>query len=167
MKRIILVIFMIILGFTGISAQTISRSILKSGTWNLLLKYPSSFYTTENMRCTGSTIYEDSYYHYHQNKHKNIIVYKYYLSDKMPRVFDKNKVGKIAKGRYIVMYNETAKSKGDHGDLMSGFKVIKVTNYEISLMTCYIPKDNVGCSGDTFIYKRINIGKEKNIIKTK
>ena len=150
MRKIILTILISVLGFIEINAQTVSRTILKSGTWQWT--YPECNYSTTKMHFDETKMYWDVYYFY--NKETITEVDTYYLSDTLPDTFDKSKVGKVNNGQYIVMLN-TNMRKGKKLELMSCFKVLNVTNDELRVMVSYIPPSSVGGIGDIYVFKKV------------
>ena len=150
MKKIILTILVSVFGLIEINAQTVSRTILKSGTWEWI--YPECNYCTTKMHFDETKMYWDVYYFY--NTKTNTEIDTYYLSDTLPDTFDKSKVGKVNNGQYIVMLN-TNMRKGKELELMSCFKVLNVTNDELRVMVSYIPPSSVGGIGDIYVFKKV------------
>ena len=148
--KIILTILISVLGFIEINAQTVSRAILKSGTWEWTS--PKCNYATTKMHFDDTTRYWDVYYFY--NKETNTDIDKYYLSDTLPTTFDKSKVGKVASGKYIVILSEVT-YKGEKIEEMLCYKVLNVTNEELRVEDCYISPDTVGGTGDIYVFKKV------------
>ena len=141
---------MSVLGFIEINAQTVSRTILKSGTWEWTS--PKCNYATTKMHFNETTRYWDVYYFY--NKETNTDIDKYYLSGTLPTTFDKSKVGKVASGKYIVILSEVT-YKGEKIEEMLCYKVFNVTNEELRVEDCYISPDTVGGTGDIYVFKKV------------
>ena len=150
MKNLFLTILISLFSLIEINAQSVSRSILKSGTWERI--YPECNYSTTQMRFDETTLYWDVYYFY--NKKTRTEVDTYYLSDTLPDTFDKSKVGKVASGKYIVMLSETT-YKGEKIEDMLCYKVLNVTNDELRVEDCYISPDTVGGTGDIYVFKKV------------
>ncbi len=148
--KIILTILISVLGFIEINAQTVSRAILKSGTWEWTS--PKCNYATTKMHFDDTTRYWDVYYFY--NKETNTDIDKYYLSDTLPTTFDKSKVGKVASGKYIVILSEVT-YKGEKIEEMLCYKVLNVTNEELRVEDCYISPDTVGGIGEIYVFKKV------------
>ncbi len=148
--KIILTIFVSVFSLIEINAQTISRTILKSGTWEWTS--PKCNYATTKMHFDDTTRYWDVYYFY--NKETITEVDTYYLSDTLPDTFDKSKVGKVASGKYIVMLSDST-YKGEKIEDMLCYKVLNVTNDELRVEDCYISPDTVGGTGDIYVFKNV------------
>ena len=150
MRKIILTILISVSGFIEINAQTVSRTILKSGTWEWTS--PKCNYATTKMHFNETTRYWDVYYFY--NKETNTDIDKYYLSDTLPTTFDKSKVGKVASGKYIVILSE-ATYNGEKIEEMYCYKVLYVTNDELRVIVSYISPTSTGGIGDIYVFKKV------------
>ena len=148
--KIILTILVSVFSLIEINAQTVSRTILKSGTWEWI--YPECNYATTKMHFDDITRYWDVYYFY--NKKTSTVVDTYYLSDTLPDTFDKSRVGKVNNGKYIVFLN-TSMRKGEKREIMTCFKVLNVTNDELRVENCYVSPTTIGEAGEIYVFKKV------------
>ena len=148
--KIILTILISVLGFIEINAQTVSRAILKSGTWEWTS--PKCNYATTKMHFDDTTRYWDVYYFY--NKETITEVDTYYLSDTLPDTFDKSRVGKVNNEKYIVLLN-TSMRKGEKREFMTCFEVLNVTNDELRIRDCYVSPNTIGETGEIYVFKKV------------
>jgi hypothetical protein len=150
MKKIILIILVSVFGLIEINAQTVSQTILKSGTWEKI--YPECNYSTTKMHFDETKMYWDVYYFY--NKETITEVDTYYLSDTLPDTFDKSRVGKVNNGKYIVLLN-TSMRKGKKREFMTCFEVLNVTNDELRIEVSYVPPTSIGGIGEIYVFKKV------------
>ena len=148
--KIILTILVSVFSLIEIYAQTVSRTILKSGTWEKI--YPECNYSTTKMHYDETKMYWDVYYFY--NKETITEVDTYYLSDTLPDTFDKSRVGNVNNGKYIVMLN-TNMREGKKRELMTCFKVLNVTNDELRIEVSYVPPTSIGGIGEIYVFKKV------------
>ena len=150
MKKIILTILINVFGLIEINAQTVSQTILKSGTWEKI--YPECNYSTTKMHFDKTKMYWDVYYFY--NKETITEVDTYYLSDTLPDTFDKSRVGKVNNEKYIVLLN-TSMRKGEKREFMTCFEVLNVTNDELRIRDCYVSPNTIGETGEIYVFKKV------------
>ena len=150
MKKIILTILINVFGLIEINAQTVSQTILKSGTWEKI--YPKCNYSTTKMHFDETKMYWDVYYFY--NKETITEVDTYYLSDTLPDTFDKSRAGKVNNGKYIVLLN-TRMRKGKKREFMTCFEVLNVTNDELRIEVSYVPPTSIGGIGEIYVFKKV------------